>query len=194
MDNFAGMIKKMQDYATERGSYFLFVLNPTKISIYTQYLRDGYHFRNRRLTYLKGKLEELGVNFIDNTQLLLDASQNEQVYNVKYDAGHWNERGAFYGINAIYKKMIEDGINIELLKESDYTISTTHANSLPVSKFEISEDVPNYELKNESFINTRKYNTFVDISKDHNTWMELTNNTVNNDYNLMFFRRKLYGT
>ena len=43
------------------------------------------------------KLEEYGVNYITNEYVLKEKSETEQVFNVKYDAGHWNDLGAFTG-------------------------------------------------------------------------------------------------
>ena len=193
LDIFANFVKKMQEYTTDRGSYFLFVLNPSKISIYEEYLPDGYYYTDYRVTYLKQKLEELNVNYIDNTDYLkLVTANGEQTFNIKYDAGHWNYTGAFYGINAIYNKMIQDGIDISLLKKDDYNISYEHKDTLPESKFAISEDVPRYTLKDRHYTYSTKYSNNIELSKAHSTYIETTNSDENSKYKVLFYRRKLY--
>ena len=186
LDAFANLVKNMQTYTKERGSYFLFVINPTKISIYKQYLPEGYHFNDYRISYLKKKFKELGVNYIDNTQTLMNASQNEQVFNKQYDAGHWNDIGAFYGINKIYEKMAEDGIDIKQLNKDDFDISYEHKTSLPSSEFYIEEDVPLYTLKNQKYIGQNTFGSSLMISSKHKSYTETYQ--PENKYNLLFFR------
>lgn len=185
LDIFANLVKSMQDYVTKRGKYFLFVINPTKISVYRQYLPEGYNFTNYRVNYLKAKLDELGVNYLDNTECLTNESKNLQVFNVKYDAGHWNDTGAFYGINNMYKKMQSDGINISELDENDYTIKFKVEDSLPVSEFKIYEEVPIYTLKKQDYEIIKKYNN-IEISKKYKTFIQTINANTKND--LLFFR------
>ncbi len=193
LNTFAKMIKDLQTYVTDRGSYFLFVINPTKISVYSQYLPEGYIFTNYRINYLKEKLNELEVNYIDNTQCLIDASKTEQVYNVKYDAGHWNETGAFIGLNNIYKRMQEDGIKINLLDMEDYQKKYEHVDTLPSSNFAISEDIPQYTIKTQNYTFTKIYKEYIDISKTHSTYLETQNEKVNNNYTMLFFRGSYMG-
>lgn len=188
LDTFAQLIKNMQQYVQERGSYFLFVLNPTKISVYNQYLPNGYEFTNYRVNYLKNKLKELDVNYIDNTECLIEKSLEYQAFNQKYDAGHWNDIGAFYGINNIYGKLRTDGINISDLKQSDYEIEYELKNTLPVSEFKINEEVPAYKLKNINYDFTTLYSKEIKLSQRYKFYMESENETINNNYNVLFFR------
>lgn len=189
--NLAYFIKNMQDYVTQRGKYFLFVINPTKISVYSQYLPKGYNYTNHRVNVLKKNLDELGVNYIDNTDCLKKASEKEQVFNVKYDAGHWNENGAFYGINNIYSKMQNDGINISKVDIGDYNISTELKESLPASEFKINEKVPLYELKNKNYTINFRYNDNIEISANNNYFVETSNSSMNTK--LLFFRGSYMG-
>lgn len=193
LDKFASLVKSMQDYVTDREKYFLFIINPTKIYVYQRYLPKGYNFTNYRVKYLKKKLDEMGVNYIDNSEYLSEISQTKQVYNVKYDAGHWNELGAFYGINNIYNKLREDGFDISSLQESEYKITSELKTTLPVSEFPINEEVPLYTLINTTFNYTDKYNNYIDISQSHNTYIESIDKDSYNNYNLLFFRGSYMG-
>ena len=187
LDTFANMIKKMQDYTTQRGSYFLFVINPTKISVYRQYLPEGYNFSDYRINHLKEKLDELNVNYIDNTELLMEKSKTEQVFNVKYDAGHWNDVGAFYGINNIYKKFQEDGIEIDELRLDEYNIKMEKKDTLPVSHFPIEEEVPTYTLKKGAYKGVLKYTNKIELDEQHKYYLHHKNSELNN-YTMLFFR------
>lgn len=79
-----------QDYLETRGIPFLYCLNPAKTTVYARYLSDGYTYENKFNTAMLEALERYGVNYIENVSLLTEKSMDEQVYNVKYDAGHWN--------------------------------------------------------------------------------------------------------
>ena len=188
LDSFAELVKNMQEYTTQRGSYFLFIINPTKISVYREYLPKGYNFSNYRINYLKDKLEQLGVNYIDNTEYITELSQKTQVFNKQYDAGHWNDIGAFYGMNNIYKKLQSDGIKVAQLDANDYNIKYENMTTLPVSEFEINEDVPQYSLKSVNYSLDRKYNRCIDISEKYTYYRNTTNKTTDNAYKLLFFR------
>lgn len=95
---FAEMLAEIQDYCQARDVPFLFVLNPEKAAVYPDKLRDGIHYDRSWVQQFEQKLDELGVNYIDNTQLLQDRrAGGEQVFNKVYNAGHWNDLGAFTG-------------------------------------------------------------------------------------------------
>ena len=151
-DLFCGYLRKVQDYCEERGVPFIYCLNPSKITVYEQYLPVGFHYQNRVNTLMEEKLEKYGVNYISNEQLLKEKSRTEQVYNVKYDAGHWNDLGAFYATNHILEKVSEYFPAVSQRDISEFEIGTAHQTSLPVSHFEIDEDVPVFSDKNQANI------------------------------------------
>lgn len=186
LDIFANFVKDMQNYVTQKGKYFLFIINPTKISVYSQYLPKGYNYTNYRINYLKKRLDELGVNYIDNTECLKKVSESEQVFNVKYDAGHWNETGTFYGMNNVYDKMQSDGVDISRLEVDDYVVLNQLKESLPVSEFKIHEEVPLYDIKKPHYTINSKYSESIEISKAHDYYIETSKD--NEDNNLLFFR------
>lgn len=148
IDAFCAYLRKVQDYCKERGVPFIYCLNPSKITVYEQYLPKGYHYRNAFNKAMVQALERYEVNYISNESLLKEKSKTEQVYNVKFDAGHWNDLGAFYGTNHILSKVQEEFPDVQLLKKGDFEISEITETSLPVSHFEINEKVPLFEDKN----------------------------------------------
>lgn len=152
VDLFCAYLRQVQDYCEERGGPFIYCLNPSKITIYQQYLPDGYIYQDKLNQMMYEKLEEYGVNYITNEYLLKEKSETEQVYNVKYDAGHWNDLGAFYGTNHILEKVSEYFPNVQPRDLSEFEIGTVHEDSLSVSHFAIDEDVPAFWDKNQGNI------------------------------------------
>lgn len=188
LDEFAKYLKDIQSYVENRGSYFLFFINPTKISAYNKYLPQGYNYTNYRINYLKKRMDELKVNYIDNTIHLKEISKKEQIFNKKYDAGHWNDIGAFYGLNNVYNKLISDGFNISKLNIRDYNLTYETVTTLPVSEFKINEKIPNLNLKINNYSFTSNYNDIIKLNKSATYYTETTNSKVNNNYTVLFFR------
>ena len=65
-------------------------------------------------------LDKRGVHYIDNTVLMREKTENgEYVYNIKYDANHWNDLGGYYGTNNILTVMRESipGVHINEKEE-----------------------------------------------------------------------------
>lgn len=159
IDAFCTYLKKVQDYCEARNVPFIYCLNPSKGTIYSQYLPEGYIYKNQFNKLMYKYLEEHGVNYITNEYILKEKSELNQVYNVKYDAGHWNDFGAFYGSNNLLKKISEYFPEVKERSLDDFEIGMEVMTSLPVSHFEIEEEVPVFKDKNEKNINniTDKY-------------------------------------
>lgn len=151
-DLFCAYLRQVQDYCEKRDVPFIYCLNPSKITVYEQYLPAGYHYQDKVNTIMKEKLEEYGVNYITNEELLKEKSRTEQVYNVKYDAGHWNDLGAFYGTNHLLEKVAEYFPEVQPRDISEFEVTQKLRTSLPVSHFEIDEEVPVFTDKNQDNI------------------------------------------
>lgn len=144
---FVRMVSKIDTYCKERGVKFYFLFSPEKLSVYRRYLPEGVNYENGWVEQLIDELENMGVICINNTDYLTTLSYEEAVFNKKYDAGHWNDLGCFYGLNNLFRRVHEDFPVIEPLSLSDFNISVEHKDSLPVSEFKIDEDVPAFRLK-----------------------------------------------
>lgn len=161
---FAETIKKIQVYCEERGIPFYFVFNPEKKYVYSQYLPEGVNYNRNWVNKLMSDLDELEVNYIDNSDFLKEKAEKEFVFNKKYDAGHWSDLGAFLGMNNVYKKIHQENPKFLMLSENYYDKFSKIEESLPVSYFKINEEVPNWELKvnyediSEQYINEVKRN------------------------------------
>ena len=146
IDFFCRYIRQVQDYCTQRGVKFVYSRNPSKPSVYTQYVASGYQYRARFHSLMTERLDFYGVHYVDQTPLLREISKTEQVFNRQYDAGHWNDVGAFYATNHLLEEMTKDFPCIKLHELSDFNVDTEVQKSLPVSLFRINECVPRYEL------------------------------------------------
>lgn len=151
-DLFCAYLKKVQNYCEERNVPFLYCLNPSKVTVYEQYLPKGYSYQNKVNKIMKEKLEEYQIHYISNEELLKEKSKTEQVYNIKFDAGHWNDLGAFYGSNHVLESVQEEFPQVSLIEKDGFDIHTVVQTSLPVSHFEIYEEVPAFLDKNQENI------------------------------------------
>lgn len=164
---FAEMVKEIQDYCESRDVPFLFVFNPAKITMLSDKLADGINYRNDWVQDFKNDLDSLGVHYIDNSELLKEKlEQGEMVFNKQYDAGHWNDLGAFYGVNHILETMKKDIPGVHVNDKDEFEITDILKTSLPVSKFPIEEYVPYFMEQCEVADLTELYDA--EVKRDEN--------------------------
>lgn len=147
---FAKMVKQLQDYCEERGVPFLFAVEPAKMTILQDKLADGICYDNSWLPLFEEELKRLGVHYVDNTELMYEKeAAGEMVFNKQYDAGHWNDLGAFYGVNNILEALSEmqDGVHIN--EKEEFDITTEVKTQLLQSEFKIHDEVPVFTRKQE---------------------------------------------
>ena len=148
-DEFAREMKAFSDLSGEKGAKFYYLLIPDKKTIYPEYFPDGINKFDgvSRTEQILHSMSEEGVNWVYPYEALMEGKQHRQVFNVKYDAGHWNDFGAFDAVCGLYQRLRIDFPEIPMLSEEDYDISTDHVDSLLVSRFPIDEEVPVFTLK-----------------------------------------------
>lgn len=146
---FASMVRRLQDYCESRNVKFYFLFDPEKNSVYRRYLPEGVFYENEWVNSLMNEFDRLGVSYVDNSMYLQKISEKHQVFNRQYDAGHWNDLGCFYGMNHLFARMKEDLPAVRELSFDDFTIGTQVMESLPVSRFPIQEEVPQFTLKSQ---------------------------------------------
>lgn len=167
-EEFADLVLDIQNYCQARGVPFLFAFEPSKIAALSEYLPEGYNYDRTWVDQFLNALDERGVHYIDNTPLLREKHEaGETVFNVKYDAGHWNNLGAFYGVNHIFEELHKDVPTIVPNSLEDFTITETLEESLPVSTFPISEMVPEFQGKAEVERVTEEYSKEVARVQKH---------------------------
>lgn len=155
LDAFCRYLRQVQDFCEQRGTDFMYCLNPSKSTVYPEHLPKGYIYSDRWLNTLYEKLDAYGVHYVSNAEVLRERAATEQVYNKKFDAAHWNDFGAFYGTNNILQAMAQDWPAIRPLELSDFDIGTTTARSLLVSNFRINEEIPAFSPLHTDRVNDR---------------------------------------
>lgn len=176
---FALMVKKIQEYCEERGIKFYFLFNPEKISVYSRYLPKGVYYNDDWVRQFFNELDLLEVNYVDNSELLKERSYSEQVFNKKFDAGHWNDLGMFYGLNNLFEKMSYDFPDVRKLTFDDFSISNQKMKSLWVSHFAINEDVPVFKKKIEVENLTNCYSKEIPLNNNYHNFVYLKNESDN---------------
>lgn len=177
-EHFVQSLNEVAKYIESRGAKFYVVLNPEKTSVYTEKLPEGVHYNRLWLDILEGKLTEANINWIDNVDVLKEKSKSEMVYNKQYDAGHWNDTGAFYGTNNVLEFISKDFPNVHPHSKDDFTIIEENRQYLPTTKVEVNELVPVYSLKETNIEDlTGKYDLFVNRDSQQNHFSYFKNNT-----------------
>lgn len=144
LDTYTGFVQQMHRYCEERGVPFYYVLTPSKELVYPEFLPPGVE---NRMTVLfsayervKTSLRADGVHVVDMTDALLAAKESGiPVMQKKYDVGHWNSLGAFYGASALMNEVKKDIPSARVPSLDQYDSSEVIQTSLMVSKVPIHE-------------------------------------------------------
>lgn len=146
-DTFVDFVVKLQQYCESRGIPFYFQMEPEKASTYRQFLPAGVHYEDQWVHTLMSKLQQRGVKVVDNVSLLADKAKEERVFNVKDNAGHWNDVGAYYAMNHLFEKMNKDFPAMQPLPKNFFRHGSHVEETLPESNFPIREEIPDWDLK-----------------------------------------------
>lgn len=149
VENFTEYLKSLQCFCEEKGSKFLFFLCPNKETIYPEYFPDGYNIKEQpnRSDIIVEQLKEKDIPFLYLRDYFLELKKDRQLYNVKYDAGHWNDNGNFYGNKEIIRYLNREIPVMGELELEEFEVSETVQKYLPNSHFRIDERVPLYTLR-----------------------------------------------
>ncbi len=146
---FANMVKEIQTYCEIRNVPFLFVFNPAKPAVLSEYIADGVNYDRVWVDKFFQELDKLNVRYLDNTHTLREVTETGlEVFNKKYDANHWNAWGAYYGTKAALIELKKDFPSIHVLEKEELIVSETHKDTLLVSKFPIDENIPSISVPN----------------------------------------------
>ena len=160
---FADYILQMQEYCEARGIPFLYVISPEKSRIYGEYVPDYVSELSHSTDVLIPMLEERGVNYIDQGEALMEAKKaGVQVFNVAYDAGHWNTEGMYAGAQMIIDRLQEMDIPVDDIDISEYEKVYTEQTSLPASNYPISVTTYMYKIREGISHASERVNSFND--------------------------------
>lgn len=178
-DVFAKAVVNMKNYCKTRGIPFIFMFEPLKNSVLKEQIPKGINYDNSWTKVLFEKLQKKGVVVVDNTKILTEKTRKgERVFNKKFDSGHWNMLGAFYGINNVLKEMKLSKPQICLNKFEDFSISKIKERYLLLSKFQIDEYVPEFVSKKKKEISILNLYGEVDVHKQHRYFNYFINNSM----------------
>lgn len=178
---FSNAIIAIKNYVESKGSKFYVMINPEKTSVYTQYIPKGVNYNRKWIEEFERKLSDSNVNFIDNTEELKTRSKDEFVYDKQYDSGHWNDLGAFYGVNNLLEKINKDFKDVKKLSKDEFDISKKLNTSLKISKFPIYEYSPVFTIKNsDKYEDLTKEYTYIIIDEKYSYFKYIKNNSENN--------------
>ena len=95
---------KLYEICEERGVKLRIFIAPNKERIYSEYMPTLAVNAQRRVdNYVEYIRQNTDIEVVFPVQEILDAKASAQLY-YKYDT-HWNEAGAFVGVNALYKSL-----------------------------------------------------------------------------------------
>lgn len=158
-EHFASWMQTFSHMARDRGVKFYYLLIPDKKTVYSEFFPSGFNVLGdvSRTDQVLAELEKTDVNWFYCLDLLLETKKTMPVANVKYDAGHWNENGAFVVLQAVIDRMRAETPEIPPLTLEEFDVSTEHMSSLQTSNFPIDEDVPLYTRKQTEATDVREW-------------------------------------
>lgn len=158
MDNLMTYLTRTDAYVKKRGGLFLFMICPNKSSVYGEYMPDDIHVdesRESALDMARRKLDERGVSYVIPDRAFRRIKETEQIYNRKYDCAHWNDLGAFYGLNMAETLIHETYGDIPVMEEGDFARSTETVSELEffATSAEITDEIPKLTCSSPSGAN-----------------------------------------
>lgn len=172
---FADFVVQMRDYCEARGVDFYFEFEPEKTSVLRQYLPTGVNYDDQWVDQMIAEIEANGVKCANNKVLLTEKSQTEQVFNVKFDPGHWNDLGCFYSTNNVLSLVHQDHPEVTELRKDEYDIGTKIEKYMPTSQYVLNEEVPVFTLIQQGEDVTPQYHEGLGLSPDHRYFHYLIN-------------------
>ena len=167
---FADMIEEIQTYCEERNVPFVFVFDPSKTTVLQEYLPEGVDYDASWVDSFMDELDKRDINYVNNTTILKEKEDaGESVFNKKFDANHWNDLGAFYGVNNILENLRTFYPSLRLNEKSEFEITRELNTMLLQSMYPINEYSPYFSLKNSEAIEdiTGVYSDEVELDPDY---------------------------
>lgn len=185
--DFAEMIVKISDYCKERDVPFLFVFEPEKLSVMREYAPVGMNYDNSWVDEFIEILKKGGVKYVNNNEILTEKYKSGiSVFNKQYDAGHWNDIGAFFGVNNILNAMKEDFDDIHINTEDEFDISEELNIDLQQSSVLVEEYTPKYTPKEKPGILTKNHKDELRLDSNYHYFYHTKRTDVSSPKTLMF--------
>lgn len=154
VDSFTGWLAKVNDYLAGQDIGFLYFLAPDKKTVYYDYMSDDINVYGdvSRTDMVLERVESMEIPYVYPEKEFLEAKETQQIYNVKYDALHWNDLGNFLGNKLIDNELQKLNSHIVPLNEEQFELYQVCMDRLVASFFYVNETVPNYQLKDSAGI------------------------------------------
>ena len=175
LEKYAEFLLQMQEDCEEQGIVFQYWLNPSKSAVYDEYLPKGVNLRHEHIVYLLSLLDEKHISYTHSLERLREYKKVEQVYNKQYDAGHWNDTGAFRAFQGLYIDLIEKGVYIENIEIDNYEFEEQHFTMLPVSFFPIEDSAIKFIPKINDALWIEEYENPIEMHPTFHTFAHYQN-------------------
>lgn len=182
-NEFINMLEKINNYCNNKNVPFIFVIEPSKSSVLQEYIKEGINYNNEWIDDFIKKIEDKNINIVNNYELLNEKhANNEIVFNKQYDAGHWNDLGAFYGVNNILERAKQENNNIHVNSLDEFKKRKELRKTLPVSEFPIKEYTITYNTNEKTIKNvTKQYNDGLLLNDNHRYFFYTINKARKNE-------------
>ncbi|MDA3898799.1 MAG: hypothetical protein PF482_21880 [Desulfobacteraceae bacterium] len=103
-------IKRLQTCLMNRGVNFLFIITPSKVPIYPEYINDDYVLKHnqekqKNYTSILPLLDKYEINYVDGHQITAELKSKSQYPVFSKSGTHWNYYTALHFTNAVIMKM-----------------------------------------------------------------------------------------
>lgn len=189
LDRMIAYVRAFDDLCRRTGRKFYYFLVPEKQEIYPEYYPRGFNVANtpsRTEVYLD-KLEETKLSHYSAMADLLVRKQAQQVYNVEFDAGHWNAHGRFFANQRLMERVKADFPAIRIPRAEDYDITMELKTSLLISHFPIHEYVPVYTLRQSGAVLDESRFEIVELAAPNRYHRHYVNDSAATPLKLLFF-------
>jgi len=164
LTDFGDFVSQMQKYCEDKDIQFVFQWEPDKSAIKSELLPEGLYYDFSWIDNMFKDFDERKINYVDNISLLNELDDcGEFVYNHKYDAGHYNDNGAYYSVNNVLENLNRTNPSVHVNSPGEVEFGTTIAETLTQSDFLINEEVPSNKIRNTKFKAVDKYTSDIYI-------------------------------
>ncbi len=154
VNDYADFIDEARNISLNKGADFLFLLIPNKETVYPEYISAGYNIKEQatKSDKITSAFDERDIPYIYFFDSFMRLKDDIQLYNKKFDSGHWNQNGCFRANMEIYDYLIENfDSDIEKIDIDEYIVKEENQKYLDQSNFVINEKIPVYELKKTEY-------------------------------------------
>lgn len=176
---FVDFVEKAKNYCESRDIPFVFAFSPSKISVMDDKLPNGVNHDHSWVYDMFDEFGQRDIRYVDNLQTLTDLyDSGEEVFNKQYNAGHWNDLGAFYGVNEILKALQYDYPSMHINTLDEFQIEKLLQTSLMVSQFPIEDYDTIFNLNNPAENITHIYQDELKVNEQYRTIGYYVNESV----------------